>query len=97
MTLTVLASPIMAELRQQQRVSSCVSDLQRWEQFLRPPLRHVLIAARQAALQTCGQLLDEHHNYTQAVQQVRALMFIKRFASDVDARLDQMDTADGGH
>lgn len=56
-----------------------------------------VIAARQAALQTCGQLLDEHHNYTQAVQQVRALMFIKRFASDVDARLDQMDTADRGH
>lgn len=55
-----------------------------------------IVAARREALQKCGQLLDELHDYAEAVQQVRALMFIERFASDVEARLDQMDTADRG-
>ena len=44
----------------------------------------------------CGQLLDVQHDYPGAVQQVRALMFIERFSCDVDARLDQMDTAERG-
>jgi len=52
-------------------------------------------AARNAALQQCGQLLDQK-DYRPAVQQVRALMFIERFARDVEARLDRMDTADRG-
>ena len=55
-----------------------------------------VIAARGQALQRCGQLLDQQQDYRQAVQQVRALMFIERFASDVEARLDLMDTADRG-
>ena len=55
-----------------------------------------VIAARREALQRCGQLLDEQQDYRQAVQQVRALMFIERFARDVDAHLDRMDTADRG-
>ncbi|MDO8450711.1 MAG: Fe-S protein assembly co-chaperone HscB [Rhodoferax sp.] len=55
-----------------------------------------VIAARRDALTKCGQLLDEQRDYSGAVQQVRALMFIERFASDVEARLDQMDTADRG-
>ncbi len=42
-------------------------------------------------LQKCEQLLDGQRDYQQAVQQVRALMFIEKFANDVDARLDQMD------
>ncbi len=53
-------------------------------------------AARREALQQCGQLLDVQQDYKLAVQQVRALMFIERFANDVEARLDQMDTADRG-
>ena len=53
-------------------------------------------AARRDTLQKCGQLLDEQQDYVQAVQQVRALMFIERFANDVEARLDQMDTEDRG-
>ena len=53
-------------------------------------------AARGEVLQKCGQLLDVEHDYDKAVQQVRALMFIERFASDVEARLDRMDTADRG-
>ena len=52
-------------------------------------------AARNTALQQCGQLLDQK-DYRLAVQQVRALMFIERFARDVEARLDRMDTADRG-
>ncbi len=55
-----------------------------------------VIAARGQALQRCGQLLDQQRDYRQAVQQVRALMFIERFARDVEARLDRMDTADRG-
>ena len=49
-------------------------------------------SARLALLQQCAQLLDEKQDYKAAVQQVRALMFIERFASDVQSRLDLMDT-----
>lgn len=55
-----------------------------------------VVAARQEALQQCAQLLDQQQDYRQAVQQVRALMFIERFARDIEARLDRMDTADRG-
>ena len=48
--------------------------------------------ARLALLQQCANLLDEKKDYKAAVQQVRALMFVERFASDVHSRLDQMDT-----
>jgi len=48
--------------------------------------------ARLELLQQCAQLLDEKQDYKSAVQQVRALMFIERFASDVQSRLDLMDT-----
>jgi molecular chaperone HscB len=44
-------------------------------------------------LQTCGQLLDVAHDYPGAVAQVRALMFIARFASDVEDRIDRLDNA----
>jgi len=50
--------------------------------------------SRREALQKCEQLLDVQGDYPQAVAQVRALMFIERFASDIEARFDQMDTAD---
>ena len=52
--------------------------------------------ARQAMLLRCEQLLDDAHDYAGAVQEVRALMFVARFASDVDARLDQMETQERG-
>ncbi len=48
------------------------------------------------ALHKCEQLLDQQKDYPQAVQQVRGLMFIQRFASDVEARLDQMDRPERG-
>jgi len=53
-----------------------------------------VLSARREALQKCAHLLDVAKDYPQAVQQVRALMFIERFAHDIEARLDRMDTAD---
>lgn len=55
-------------------------------------LARQVASARQQLLHQCAQLLDEKQDYKAAVQQVRALMFIERFASDVQSRLDQMDT-----
>ena len=45
---------------------------------------------RQASLLKCEQLLDRDHDCQAAVGQVRALMFIERFAHDVDMRLEQL-------
>jgi molecular chaperone HscB len=53
-----------------------------------------VLSVRRDMLQKCEHLLDVAHDYAQAVQQVRALMFIERFARDIEARLDRMDTAD---
>lgn len=47
--------------------------------------------AEREVLQTIEQLLDQSQDYPAAVAQVRALMFIERFAADVDARLDQLE------
>lgn len=55
-----------------------------------------VLVARCEALKKCGQLLDEQQDYKGAVQQVRGLMFIEKFANDVDARLDRMDTEERG-
>lgn len=44
--------------------------------------------ARQDALERCATLIDEQHDYAAAAQQVRALMFIARFAQDIERRQD---------
>ena len=44
----------------------------------------------QAAILKCEQLIDRDHDFEGAVAQVRALMFIERFAHDVDMRLEQL-------
>ena len=49
-----------------------------------------LSKARRETLQKCGHLLDSEHDYAQAVAQVRALMFIERFAHDVEMRFEQL-------
>ncbi|MGH8859607.1 MAG: iron-sulfur cluster co-chaperone HscB C-terminal domain-containing protein, partial [Polaromonas sp.] len=36
------------------------------------------------------QTLDASRDFAAAAQQVRSLMFIERFASEVDARIDQL-------
>ena len=47
-------------------------------------------AHRRTALTQLETSLDREHNYTAAAQQVRALMFVERFASDVDQRLEAL-------
>lgn len=49
-------------------------------------------AHRLERLQALECLLDRDHDAPQAAQQVRALMFVERFASDVDDRLHQLST-----
>jgi molecular chaperone HscB len=46
--------------------------------------------ARREALAGVESLLDERNDAKAAAQQVRALMFIERFAHDVDARSEQL-------
>lgn len=50
---------------------------------------------RDAILQRCEQLLDVEHDYTAAVAQVRALMFIERFADDIENRYEKMENSLG--
>ncbi len=45
---------------------------------------------RRELLQKCEHLLDTEGNAKAASQQVRALMFVERFASEVNDRLDQL-------
>ncbi len=48
--------------------------------------------ARQQALATLTQLIDEEANPTAAVQQVRALMFVERFTDEVHQRLERLES-----
>jgi molecular chaperone HscB len=47
--------------------------------------------ARQQTLQQCEELIDLNHDLPKAAQQVRALMFIERFAQDIETRLDALE------
>ena len=47
-------------------------------------------AHRSAALDRVQQTLDVARDFTAAAQQVRALMFIERFAGDIDRRLEAL-------
>jgi molecular chaperone HscB len=47
-------------------------------------------AHRKAALRDLQITLDEKRDFTAAAQQVRALMFVERFAADVDLRLEAL-------
>lgn len=47
-------------------------------------------AARARALSALDWLIDEKGDYAQASQQVRALMFIARFAQSIDQRREQL-------
>lgn len=42
--------------------------------------------ARREALAQCEQMIDQKHDYVSAASQVRALMFVARFADDVERR-----------
>ena len=52
-------------------------------------LQATVDAARARALSSLDWLIDEKGDFVAASQQVRALMFIERFAEDVEARTDQ--------
>jgi len=45
---------------------------------------------RQAALVALQHTLDDAHDFAAAAGQVRALMFVERFAHDVDQRLEAL-------
>ncbi|WP_137891481.1 Fe-S protein assembly co-chaperone HscB [Ramlibacter sp. 2FC] len=55
-----------------------------------------LMRSRRETLQGLEQLLDAQGDFGAAAQQVRALMFIERFAGDVEARIEKMDTGEQG-
>jgi molecular chaperone HscB len=42
-------------------------------------------------LQQCATLIDEQHDFAAAVSPVRALMFIEKFALDLNQRIDQLE------
>ncbi len=53
-------------------------------------LRNEVDTARAMALSSLDWLIDEKGDHPAAVQQVRALMFIERFAQDIENKSDQL-------
>jgi molecular chaperone HscB len=53
-------------------------------------LHDELAAARKGAIAAISAALDQHNDPQAAAQQVRALMFIERFAEDVEKRTEQL-------
>lgn len=53
-------------------------------------LVHEVHGRRRQMLDELGICIDERHDFPAAAQVVRALMFIERFAQDVDRRLDAL-------
>ena len=53
-------------------------------------LEDEVMQARKACLARCKALIDQQGDYPAAAQQVRALMFIARFADDIDRRREQL-------
>ncbi|MBS0447907.1 MAG: Fe-S protein assembly co-chaperone HscB [Proteobacteria bacterium] len=45
---------------------------------------------RSASLARLARTLDEAHDYADAAKQVRALMFVERFAADIERRLEAL-------
>ncbi|MCF8159454.1 MAG: Fe-S protein assembly co-chaperone HscB [Polaromonas sp.] len=80
------ASFLMQQMQWREELDEAQSaqDLEQIGQQCRQAERDVLLKIEQ--------LLDQSHDYAAAVAQVRALMFIERFASDVNDRLDQIET-----
>lgn len=53
-------------------------------------LERAVQQAQKAGLERCATLIDTEQDFAGAAQQVRALMFIARFAQDVEQRQDQL-------
>ena len=54
-------------------------------------LRENVDAAQRGLIQECAKHLDVEHDYVAAVQSVRALMFIEKFAHDLDRAFDKLE------
>ncbi len=54
-------------------------------------LASAVAAHRDHAIGELRRLLDDQHDHIAAAQQVRALMFVERFARDVDQRLEALE------
>lgn len=54
-------------------------------------LRENVDAAQRDLIQQCAHRLDVAHDYPAAVQAVRALMFIEKFAHDLDLAFDKLE------
>ncbi len=48
---------------------------------------------KRETLGKCGRLIDQERDFQAAVGQVRSLMFIERFGSDLDARMERLETS----
>jgi molecular chaperone HscB len=53
-------------------------------------LAEQVVSQRNAALAEVGTLIDTQRDFAAAARQVRALMFVERFATDVDRRLEAL-------
>ena len=53
-------------------------------------MAHEVATARREMVEALQQTADVQGDFTTLAQQVRSLMFVERFASDIEARLDQM-------
>ena len=56
-------------------------------------ISEMLMQEKHNMLLKCEQLIDVENNLQAAVGQVRALMFIERFAKDVDERIDAFESS----
>lgn len=54
-------------------------------------LREKVEAEQRTLIEQCAQQLDVAHDYAAAVQSVRALMFIEKFAHDLDLAFDKLE------
>lgn len=55
-------------------------------------LRENVEVAQRELVDECAQRLDVQHDYAAAVQSVRALMFIEKFAHDLDLAFEKLET-----
>lgn len=54
-------------------------------------LEDMVQQAQSDTLADCARLLDDQHDYAAAAQQVRALMFMARFAQDIEKRREAVE------
>jgi molecular chaperone HscB len=70
------------QCREDLEEASSASDLERMADDVAQTRRGMLLGLQRTA--------DEERNFPELAQQVRALMFVERFARDVENRLDQL-------